>query len=178
MTAIPFNTTELIVSWPIIALRGHNVVPSKELVEIILRRINLTMCNHLRFSDAFVLRLYSPDCKKLRRGPGILPYMLPSCRCSTCVWQLSQPNLAYRPCKELFAGGKCESCGTMIEFRICADRKGEEALELVTTKVIPTFRRCTDRAWIEQVTDPAEFEMLEREWNAAVNEDRWLVERD
>lgn len=66
----------------------------------------------------------------------------------------------------------------MIEFRICADRKGEEALELVTTKVIPTFRRCTDRAWIEQVTDPAEFEMLEREWNAAVNEDRWLVERD
>ena len=72
----------------------------------------------------------------------------------------------------MFTGGKCEFCGTKIHFCIETDRKGEEILLLVVARVIPSFRGRTDRAWIDQVTDLADFERLEREWNAAVDVDR------
>ena len=36
-------------------------------------------------------------------------------------------------------------------------------------KKLGGFWGCTDRAWIEQVTDPVEFEGIERKWYATTN---------
>ena len=36
-------------------------------------------------------------------------------------------------------------------------------------KKLHGFWGCTDCAWIEQVTDPVEFEALERKWYATTN---------
>lgn len=103
--------------------------------------------------------------KKLRWievGTGLAPF----CRCSTCLWQLSQPDLASYTA--LFTGGRCEDCGTGIDFSIKADKHGEEPLQLLgLQRKIGKFRGYMDRAWIGQVTDPADFEELERKWYAA-----------
>ena len=158
------------VRWPIVILHGNNDAPSKKVVDDILGLMDTSVCKHLRYTDPFVSRLYSPDCKKLRkRGP------FPHCQCSSCVWQLSQPHLGgyvfgkvkYR---NLYNGSKCESCGTDVYFRIEADMDGQETLELVVQRNIRMFRGCTDRTWIEQVNDPSEFDKPEREWYVATDE--------
>ena len=160
------------VRWPIIVLQGNNDAPSKKVVDDILGLMDIPVCKHLRYTDQFVSRLYSPDCKKLRwKKKGPFPY----CQCSSCVWQLSQPHLGgyvfgklkYR---DIYTGSKCESCGTDVYFRIEADENGQETLELNVRRNIRMFRGCTDRTWIEQVNDPSEFDELERKWYAATNE--------
>ena len=167
MLAVDHRTTEPTVIWPIAVLRDKRDAPSNEFVEDILGHMNVSICKHLRSSDAFVSRLYSPDCEKLR-GKGELP---PYCRCSSCAWQLSHPVPAEYPglFRSLFTGGHCESCGTEVHFCISAYSDSGWMLELVVKKKIRSFRGCTDRAWIEQVTNPVEFEGLERKWYAATN---------
>lgn len=146
--------------------------PSKQVVKHVLARLDPNVCKHLRFSDAFVSRLYSPDCKKLRDTSLLVQF----CRCSMCVWQLSEPHLARRivpplpsPCSNFLPGGECESCGAEVYFETEWDGKDGEVLFLVLNRRIRSFRGCTDPARIEQVTDVAEFEGLERRWYAAIN---------
>ena len=164
------GTTPTVI-WPITVLRGKYDTPPKKVVDDILSLMNTSFCKHLRSTEAYVARLYSPDCKKLRwtANPRTgAPY----CWCSSCVWQLSQPNLAeyvdeFFRYKDIYTGGKCESCGTDVYFEIQADKNGQETLQLVVQRKIGRFWGCTDPAWIEQVTDPAKFEELEREWYVA-----------
>ena len=59
------------VIWPIAVLRDKRDAPSKEFVEDVLGQIDVSICKHLRSSDAFVSRLYSPDCEKFRCEGGI-----------------------------------------------------------------------------------------------------------
>ncbi len=119
---LDIDITQPSVGWPMIALRGNGVVPSKE--RSLLDDINI--CKHFRFSDAFVLGLYSPDYQKLRWQRGVAPYY----RCSTCVWPLSQPNLARFLCGELSTGGEYESCDIDVHFFIEANRNDEETLQI------------------------------------------------
>ena len=141
--------TEPTIMWPIAVFRGSDVVPSKKLVENILARTDLRVCKHLHFSDKFVSSLYNPDCKKL--------------------WTHEHDPI-YPESLDLMSGGKCESCGTMLYFIIRENRAGEKKLKLIIRRKIARFRGCTDRAWIEQVDDPREFEGLERKWKKATDE--------
>ena len=170
------DETTPMVTWRILKLHGNNVAPSKEAVDDVLRLMGLNVCKHLQSADTFVSRLYSPDCKKLRRTKLAL-----YCPCSSCVWQLSQPHLAgyiygLTRYTEFYSGGNCESCGTNVRFQIQADKSGQETLELVVQRRIGRFRGCTDRAWIEQTNDPSEFDELERKWYAATNVIRQTVQ--
>lgn len=119
------------VAWPITVLCDNKEAPSKHILENVLGRTNMNVCKHLRYTDAFVSRLDSPDCKKFR-GPTASTGLLPYCRCSSCMWQFSQPNLArtyidrYIKYTYLFTGGRCESCGTDVYFETKADNTGED----------------------------------------------------
>ena len=62
--------------------------------------------------------------------------------------------------------GECESCSTTFFFDIRAERNRKETLNLVVTRKINRYRRCTDRASINQTVDPADFEEYERAWKA------------
>lgn len=66
--------------------------------------------------------------------------------------------------------GECESCGTTFFFHIRAERNPKETLNLVVTKNIKRYRRCTNRAWINQTGDPADLEEYERAWKATNTE--------
>jgi hypothetical protein len=126
--------------WPITVLHGNDA-PSKKAVEDILGLMDIGVCKHLRFTDAFVSRLYSPHCKKLRWRGGVAPV----CRCSSCMWQLSQPHLAgymgkLIRYKDYFTGSICESCGTDFYFQI-ADKDGQK-----DRKIPGMYGSCLDRA--------------------------------
>ena len=163
---------KMTLEFSLLTFRCSHYTPSKQLVKDVLARLDLNVCKHLRFSDAFVSRLYSPDCKKLRDTSNFDEF----CRCSMCVWQISEPHLARRivpplpsPYSNFDPGGECESCGAEVYFKAEGDWKGGEVLNLVVHRRIRSFRGCTDPAWIEQVTDLAEFDGLYRRWYAAVS---------
>ena len=152
-----------VVRWPLVSLRRNNDPPSKELVEDILRRMDLSLCKHLRSPDAFVSRLYSPDCERLRCRNTCAPY----CECQTCAWRLANPKHADSTC----LGGKCESCRTWVRFVIMlGENYREETLYVIVERETRKLEACTDSAWLEKANDSAEFERLEREWNAASNQ--------
>lgn len=142
----------VLVEWPIAVIRGKDDAPSKKLVEDVLTQMNVCICKHLRINDPFVSRLYTPECLRLR-WMGNKKSWPEYCWCSSCALYCN-----------------CKDCGTNVYFCIAPERNGEETLRLVVRRKIPRFRGCTDPAWIKQVTDPAEFEGLERDWYAASNE--------
>ena len=72
--AVDSLSTEPMVIRPIAVLRDQRDAPSKEFVEDVLGQIDVSICKHLRSSDAFVSHLYSPDCEKLRWKGGLPPY--------------------------------------------------------------------------------------------------------
>ena len=152
-------------------LAGKNETPSKELVANFLAQTDLSLCKHLHLSDMTLSHVYSPDCEKLRAVTFI-------CQCSICVWQRSHPSLAGKLSSlntldslilENLTGGKCDFCGVAVCFKIFEGRRDRELLCLHVRRRIPSFQGYIDRAWIEQVTDPVEFEGLERKRTAAIN---------
>ena len=163
------DATRPVVIRPIVDLRGcYNKPPSKALVEGILRRMNLSICKHYRSTDAFVSLPYSPDCLMLW-GTKVGS----NCECQTCVSRFAAWNASGS-----LNGVNCEFCGTQVWFTILPRSNGEDALSLVVMREMRTAKGCTDRAWIDGVNDPAEFERLEREWNAANNEVEVTQEED
>ena len=164
VVAIDDDVTEPTIMWPVAVFRSDDDAPSKELVEDILARTDVSVCKHLHFSDSFVSSLYSPDCKKIWANDHD-----PFCQCSTCARQPQPTTVAES--LDFVRGGECEFCGTNVYFNISEDRDGKRKLKLVVRRKIAEFRGCTDRAWIEQVNDPKEFEDLERKWYKATDED-------
>ena len=171
MSARRVETTQPLIIWPILALASKHETPSKELVANVLAQTDVKLCKHLHLSDMTLSHVYSPDCKKLRA-------VVSNCQCPTCVWQRSHPNLAGQLSQpntldnltlRNLTGGKCDFCGVAICFEIFEERRERELLCLIVHRNIPSFQGCTDRAWIEQVTDPVEFEGFERKWTAAIN---------
>ena len=170
MHAYREETTQPVIIWPFV-LAGKNETPSEKLVADFLAQTDVKLCKHLHLSDMTLSHVYSPDCKKLRAVTS-------TCQCSTCVWQRSHPSLAgeLSPPNTLdsltlenLTGGKCDFCGVAVSFQIHEERRERELLCLTVRRRIPSFQGCTDRAWIDQVTDPVEFEGLERKWTAATD---------
>lgn len=149
---LDYKKSTVVVQWPIAVIRGKDDAPSKKLVEDVLSQMNVCICKHLRINDPFVSRLYTLECLRLRRMENKI--LWPEyCWCSSCLLDCC-----------------CKDCGTNVYFCIRPEKNGEEKLLLVVRRKIPRFRGCTDPAWIKQVTDPAEFEGLERDWCAASDE--------
>ena len=171
------------VYWPIALLRDKESAPSQKLVEDILCSLNLPICKHKRFCDPWISRLYSPSCRKLRwmQDPND-PH--PFCRCLSCDSQTPPTNYTQdflklyrhqpydRLCQAIddLDGGKCEFCATKVVFRIVRQKNSAYLLNLIIRREIRDFQGCTDSAWIEQVTDPADFEMLGRDCSAATRQ--------
>lgn len=149
----------VVVEWPIAVIRGKDDAPSKKLVEDVLSQMNVCICKHLRINDPFVSRLYTPECLRLRWMGNQISWP-EYCWCSSCALYCN-----------------CKDCGTNVYFCIRPEKNGEETLRLVVRRKIPRFRGCTDPAWIKQVTDPAEFEGLERDWYAASDEGSEATQR-
>ena len=165
-----------VVIRPMVSLRDKDDPPSKEHVNDVLHRMNLSICKHLRSTDAGLLQLYSPDCLYLRRSTLVGS---PDCKCQACVWRLRRPSHEEWTSLNLSTDGKCKCCGTLVCFYIFTigdQESGVETLWLLVERDIRGFGECTDRAWIESVDDPAEFERLEREWKAANSEAGGLEE--
>ena len=156
--------TEPTIVWPVAVFGDNDAVPSKNFVENILAGTDQRVCKHLHFSDHFVSSIYSPECKNLWTDSYHTV-----CACSTCARQPQTTTDAQR--RDYVSGGKCESCGTSVYFNIGAIVLGERKLQICVRRKIPTFRGCTDPAWIEQVDDPRECEELERKWYKAMDED-------
>lgn len=145
---------EYSINWPIMKAT-HTSPPSNNQVREALRPLTAHICPHLRLNDPYVSSFYFQDCRRLRwdfEGP------YPDCQCSVC---------SPKPLSELSPEGKCEYCGTTFFFYllpitiICT-----EALEVTIVRKMKRSWRCTDSAWIAQVTDPADFEEYESAWHA------------
>ena len=155
------------ISWPVIVLDMDNFAPSKRSVEAVLAPLSLPICRHLRFNDPFISGLYSPDCERLRLGlyDGL---RAPKCYCSSCSWQRLRPESEWYYFEG--TGGWCENCKTFISFRIRRKEECRPVLQLVVQRRLKDFRDCTDDAWIEQVSDPADFHEFEQAWYAATRD--------
>ena len=197
------------ITWPVAVLREDGVALSKELVNEILASLDLPVCKHLRFNDASVSRLYSPDCARLRwrdgyPGPAPDCHCLsctpgnriasqkreilrctrprwrtfifgpspssPRCHCSSCIQRYQYPDLAGM---DMIHGcfGECRYHGSRIYSAITEwiDGRGD-VLELHVMRRIKPFRGCTDDAWIQQLSDQADWKEFERRWYAATRE--------
>lgn len=138
--------------WPIIVIRGE-CVPSREQVKEALGPLNAPMCPHLRLNDARIAKFYLPNCQRLRRGLGTNG-PAPDCGCWLCSSESRFRTV-------------CDFCGTQLVFYIKPyANSGMEALYLVLRRYIQDVRSPTDRSWICQVADPADFEAYERAWHA------------
>ena len=167
------------VVWPIVVLLD-NITPPRSHVEDILGKMRVHICKHLRFCDPWVSRLYDPTCRKLRWMNEQKDLFL-FCTCSLCVPQnapvrnvteqlLSRRHIDLIQIVDGFDGGACEFCGTKVVFRIARQENGADFLQLVVRREIKDFQGNADPAWIEQVTDPASFETLERDWSEATRQ--------
>lgn len=140
------------IYWPVVIVYGE-CVPSREEVKKALGPLSAPICPHLRLNDACIAECYFPDCQRLRCGLGETD-PVPDCGCCSCS--------SYSRFRTI-----CDYCGTQVLFCIKSYvDDGIEALHLVLRRSIRDVRSPTDRSWICQVADPADFEAYERAWHA------------
>ena len=150
-----YGFASCITGWPIMGV-PRNSLPSNEEVKEALGRLSAPMCPHLSLNDACVASVYDQHCRRLRwdlasreRDP------VAECQCFLCS------------SGKLF-GIVCELCGTEIRFGVQGRRNNTEILSISMWRTIGRdVLRCTDREWICQVAEPADFEEYEREWQAS-----------
>ena len=167
--------------WPLIALGDKDELPQKHVVEDILRSLNLPICKHLRSSSDLVWKYYSPDCRRLQltvdpKQPDSSRYRL-QCRCRSCLLAPPRPSREqlsdaivcgkFQALMREYELGKCQICGAMFHFTTGKSGDGLHILCIYSCREIRSFQGPTDPAWIEQLTDPADFEGLERSWCTA-----------
>ena len=146
-------------SWPIMKVSGGGG-PSIEQVKEALSRLSAPMCPHMRLDDARVANFYVPVCRMRRWSP--LVKSAPECRCCT-----SSSRLPHE-----FSNIVCNLCRTRVMFVTERKLGGTEVLRLRVTRHLEDGWNCTDRRWISQVAEPADFEAYEPEWRASVAECR------
>ena len=138
-------------TWPIMNV-PRECVPSKEQVKEALAPLNAPVCPHLRLNDARIANMYIPGCQRLRE---VLSTPRPECKCRSCSSQWRRNTV-------------CDFCGTGILFRISRYAISDiEALDVwLWRSLIQDIPSPTDRSWICQVADPADFEAYEKAWRA------------
>ncbi len=131
----------------------RNSLPSNEEVKEALGRLSAPICPHLSLNDACVASVYDQHCLRLRWDSlGRERDPVSECRCFLC----SSGKLL---------GVVCELCGTEVRFSVEGHRNNTEVLSLSVWRTTGRDAlRCTDREWICQVAEPADFEEYEREW--------------
>ena len=141
------------ITWHIMKAT-HTNPPSNDQVKEALRPLTAHVCPHLRLNDPYVSGFYFQDCRRLRwdfEGP------YPDCQCSVC---------SPKSFPELSPEGKCEYCGTTFFFYLWPTNSiCTEALEVTIDRKTKRSWRCTDSAWIAQVTDPTDFDEYESAWH-------------
>ena len=168
------------VLWPIVSLPGLNKLPPKKIVGDVMSSLDFPVCEHIRSSDDFVKSFYSPDCRNLRGGAFDEARHTP-CQCSSCALLPPPPTreqwahaINYSRLDQLcddYMGGRCHTCRSLFNFSASWETNRSHLLLFVVRREIVDFRGCTDPAWIKQMTDPAEFDRLEKAWNLATAED-------
>ena len=134
--------------------------PSNDQVKEALRPLTAHVCPHLRLNDPYVSDLYAQDCRKLRwdRNESFSASSLPDCQCVECSLQLPWQKITDR---------ECASCGTTFGFYFRPEDgpyQPKESLVFYVMRNIGNVWVWRDRAWIAQLTDPADFEEYERAW--------------
>ena len=135
---------------------SRDLEPSYEEVKEALRPLDAPVCPHLRLNDACVASVYHRHCLKIRWNPGTIG-RAPDCGCGLC------------PSKQRWTE-ICNFCGTVLFFDIIAERDEPKTLTVTIMRFIQVTPGCTDRAWIAQVAQPADFEEYERAWQATYAE--------
>ena len=82
--------------------------------------------------------------------------------CDSFVTDLYSPN--YNRCS---SRRQCRICGTSIYFSMTTHFDSGNMLQVVVERRKLEFTSCTDPAWIAQLHDPTQFQVLERAWLAA-----------
>ena len=140
------------IIWPV--TRVHpNSVPSSEEVKEALHAFTAFLCPHLRLNAACVASLYNPECRRLRHywSRGFDP--APDCCCKTCS-------------RDQLERAICDFCDTEIQFGITARVHGVEALYILIKRSFERIGSRSERAWVSQVTHPADFEECDQAWRA------------
>lgn len=144
-----------VVRWPLMKLyRGH-APPSTSEVANALRSLTASACPHFTMNDPFILRHYSPNCRRMNLDSPH-PFLQP-CICEACLLRTN----------------KCPECGTSIDFDVTGTIAGGFQLEVYVLRMgvdyNGNFNGATDPAWIKQLALPSEFEALERAWNESAS---------
>ena len=132
---------------------SRDLEPSCEEVKEALRPLDAHVCPHLRLNDACVASVYHRDCLKTRLDPGAID-PAQDCGCGP-------PPSFEQPWPEI-----CNFCGTIILFDIIMEYGGPYTLAVTIVRGMRGMRENTQRAWIAQVAQPADFEEYERAWQA------------
>ena len=132
---------------------SRDLEPSYEEVKEALRPLDAPVCPHLRLNDACVASAYHRDCRKTRRNPDAIG-RAPDCGGGLC------------PSERLRRTEICNFCDTILSFDIITERDGAKTLIVAIIRFIRRKLDCTDREWIAQLAQPADFEEYERAWQA------------
>ena len=124
-------------------------VPTHEEVREALRPLDAPVCPHLRLNDVCERPFYHPCCPKFRFDP----WGIDGAHCGCGL----RPSLAAKT---------CNYCGALIYFHLITEHNGPKTLTVAIARSIEDTPSCTDRAWIAQVAQPADFEEYERAWQA------------
>ena len=144
--------------WPVVRVLPDSV-PSSEEVKEAMYAYSAFLCPHLRLNAACVASHYNSGCRRLR-DPLLQGFeSAPHCCCKICS------------SKKLFTT-ICDFCDTQIRFEICARIHGVEMLYIVIMRDFQSILSHSERAWISQVTHPADFEECDKAWRAT-NAECW-----
>ena len=136
---------------------SRDLEPSYEEVKEALRPLDAPVCPHLRLNDACVASVYHRHCPKIRRDPGAIG-RAPDCGGGLC------------PSERLRRTEICNFCHTTISFDIITELDGSKTLIVDIMRFTRRMLSCTDRDWIAQVAQPADFEGYERAWRLSYAE--------
>ena len=138
--------------WPVVRVLS-NSVPSIEAVKEAMNEFGAFLCPHLRLNAACVASHYNSGCRRLRDSLLQGFDSAPHCFCKICS------------SKQVFTA-ICDFCNTQIRFEICARIHGVEMLYIVIMRDFQSISSHSERAWISQVTHPADFEECDEAWRA------------
>ena len=126
--------------------------PSCEEVREALHSLDAPVCPHLRLNDTCIWRGYDPDCQKLDWKRGRTD-SAPECRCQKCSSGLPRTVI-------------CNFCDARTVFDIMSHHHWGPTLDVCTVRSTRSYWHRTDRAWLAQTANPADFEEYKRAWQA------------
>ena len=138
--------------WPVTRVLP-NSVPSSEEVKEALHTFSAFLCPHLRLNAACVASYYNPECRRLRHSLLQRFDPTPDCCCKICSTEQQFTAI-------------CDFCDTQIHFGISARIHGVETLYILIIRDFQSIWSRSERAWISQVTHPADFEECDKAWRA------------